>query len=192
MKCFGKWFSKGFGKELHSLRDELPTTASSCQSSSGETREEVIESSRTRIIRTSLAQEEPMQINDLEDMPVYDEYADSDWYDIEAALNLPFQAIQARVSLPPKPPHHCSRAPHVITTDPTERGGSTTGTPREEGQDESDFDHNKARTGRKPKEKQEEVPQTPNGSTLGVDFCGHPSSKFLHLGRGVRNSVEPD
>ena len=46
--------------------------------------------------------------------PVYDEYADADWYDMEAALHLLCQDLQeARVviSPPPKPP------------DPTERSG---------------------------------------------------------------------
>lgn len=60
------------------------------QSSSEETREEAVESSRTRIIQTPLAQNEPAQINDLEDpLPMYDEYIDSYWYDIEVALNSP-------------------------------------------------------------------------------------------------------
>ena len=138
---------------------QLPTTASTRQSSSGETKEEAIESSRMRIIQIPLAQDEPTQINDLEDMPVYDKYADSDWYDIRAAHNSlcqdlhSFQASQGRFNSPPKPPHHCSRALHAVTIDPTKRGGSARGVLREAGQNEFNFDHNKARIGRKPKEK---------------------------------------
>ena len=81
---------------------------------------------------------EPRQeVIDLEALlPIYDEYADSDWYDIEAALNSPrkhlhsFQAVHTRVNPPPKPPLrniYSSRAPHVVTVDPTERSGSTRG-----------------------------------------------------------------
>ena len=72
------------------------------------------------------------------------------------------------------------------------RDKATRGTLQKASQDESDFDPNKARIGLKPKEKQEDVLQVPNISTLGADFRGHPSGKSLHLGKGVRNSAEPD
>ena len=69
---------------------------------------------------------------------------------------------------------------------------ATRGAWQESSQDESDLDPNKARTGCKPKEKQKDAPQIPNGLTLGADFCSHPSGKSPYLGRGVQDSTKPN
>ena len=136
--------------------------------------------------------------------PVYDEYEDLDWYEVEATLNSFCQNLQAArivISPPPKPPdpakgsryakgiyeHISGQAPSLMESS----WGSqvTRGTLQEMGQDEFDSDTEKAKIGCKSKEKREDAPHY---STPGADFRSHPSGKSPHLGRGVRNSTEPD
>ena len=50
-----------------------------------------------------IVQVSPLHIEE-DQQPMYDEYADSDWYDIEVALKSPFQAARAMTIPPPKPP----------------------------------------------------------------------------------------
>ena len=135
---------------------------------------------------------------------------------MEAMFNLPLPVAQARVDPPPKPPdptrghtrgshEHCVHEGEVIiepVRSHTSKGGgnliaslrdkATRGTLLGTGQNESDSDPLKARTGHKPKERQEHAPQAPDYYMPGADFCSHPSGKPPHLRREVRSSTEPD
>ena len=135
---------------------------------------------------------------------------------MEAILNSPLLAAQARVDPPPKLPdptrgytrgnHEHYGCERKVITEPirshTSSGAGNPiaslhdkairGTLPETGQDESDSDPLKAWTGRKPKERQEYAPQVPDYLTPEADFRSHPSGKPPHLGREVRNSTEPD
>ena len=135
---------------------------------------------------------------------------------MEAILNLPLQAAQARVDPPPKPSDptrgyirssygynsqgEFNAEPYrningYILRSSSAKGEATKGTIQEMGQDEFDSDPLKARIGRKPKERRENVPQLPQAPdhlTQRANFRSHPSGKPPHLEREVRNFTEPD
>ena len=89
-------------------------------------------------------------------LPIYDEYANSDWYEVEAALNSFYQNLQAKTNPPPDPTKGNGSTQHISDHVPeregslsesAKRGKATRGTLQpESGRDESDFDPNKART----------------------------------------------
>ena len=133
---------------------------------------------------------------------------------MEAMLNSPLQVAWAVVDPPPKPPDSAKGSEYtgniysqektksdLYGLAPKRKGNlmkaslkdkTTRGTLQEMGQDESDSNPDKARTGNKPKEKYKDAPQIPHNLTLGADFHSHPLGKSPHLGRGIQNSTEPD
>ena len=130
---------------------------------------------------------------------------------METIFNPPLQAAQVRIDPPPKPPDPTNGHPRgshehcdyegVVNAEPYKNNNgyilrisnakdeATRGTQLETGQDESDSDPLKARTGHKPKERQENAPQLLHAldyTTLGADFRSHPLGKSPHLGREVQ------